>query len=216
MADYPKIIYQSGTDEIVEKKSRFIAFPFLISSEEEAQEIIAAHKKEYWDARHNCYAYVLGDDSRHQRYSDDGEPAGTAGRPILDVLLGRGITNALIIVTRYFGGTLLGTGGLVRAYQKSASAGLDACILLEKQTGTAYTVTCDYTTAGKLSYLFANEEVPVTDTRYGEAVETDLILSDEKKDRLIKLLNDTTAGKAGIEEKEKVYFGILNGRAILL
>lgn len=216
MAKHPNIIYQSGFDEIVEKKSRFLAFPFPISSEEEAQEIIARHKKEYWDARHNCYAYVLGEDFRHQRYSDDGEPAGTAGRPILDVLTGRGVTDALIIVTRYFGGTLLGTGGLVRAYQKSAGAGLDACVLLERLHGTACTITCDYNTSGKLSYLLANEEIPVSDTRYGASVETDMILPAEKKDRLIKMLTDLTSGKASFEEKEEVCFGILNGKAILL
>lgn len=216
MSDHPKIIYQSGFDEIVEKKSRFLAFPHYISSEEEAQDILAAHKKEYWDARHNCYAYVLGDDARFQRYSDDGEPAGTAGRPILDVLLGRGLTNALLIVTRYFGGTLLGTGGLVRAYQKASAAGLDASILLEKQPGTCCTVTCDYNTSGKLTYLLANENIPVTDTRYGEAVETDLILPASSKPRLISLLTDATAGKAGIREKEDVFFGIHDGKVILL
>lgn len=212
----PRIIYENGTDEIIEKKSRFLAFPFAISSEEEAQALIAAHKKEYWDARHNCFAYVLGEDSRFQRYSDDGEPAGTAGRPILDVLLGSGVSDCLMIVTRYFGGTLLGTGGLVRAYQAAAKAGLAACKLLEKQTGTQCILSCDYNTSGKLSWFLANESIPILDTRYGADVETEFILPSEQKSRLIKSLTDLTAGKAELIEVAEVSFGILEGKAILL
>ena len=204
----------AGEAEFTEKRSRFLGHVRMVETEDAARDFISEMKRKYYDARHNCWCYSI--QGGPERYSDDGEPQGSAGIPMLEVLRRRGVTNAVCVVTRYFGGTLLGTGGLVRACQESASAGLDACILLEKQSGTAYTVTCDYTTAGKLSYLFANEEVPVTDTRYGAAVETDLILSDEKKDRVIKLLIDATAGKAEIEEKEQVSFGILDGKAILL
>ena len=128
-----KILYQGGTGEIVEKKSRFIANVFEIHSEEEALSHLAQVKKKYWDARHNCYAFVAGDRHQLQRCSDDGEPQGTAGRPMLDVLLKEEVHNALIVVTRYFGGTLLGTGGLVRAYQKAAQEGLLASTIIEKR-----------------------------------------------------------------------------------
>ena len=114
-----RIVYEGGEGEIIEKKSRFIATVRPIETEEEAIEFIAKMKKKYWDARHNCYAYVAGKNQELQRCSDDGEPNGTAGRPMLDVLLREEIHDAVVVVTRYFGGTLLGTGGLVRAYQKA-------------------------------------------------------------------------------------------------
>mgnify|MGYP000532589685 CR=1 FL=1 len=117
-----RTIYQGGEDEIVEKKSRFIATVIPVENEEEALEFIEKTKKKYWDARHNCSAFVIGEHNEIQRSSDDGEPAGTAGHPMLDVLLGEGIHNTAVVVTRYFGGTLLGTGGLVRAYSKSVQA----------------------------------------------------------------------------------------------
>ena len=111
--DAYKIVYEAGEGEIVEKKSRFIAHVLPVEEEEQALEKIEQIKKQYWDARHNCYAYVIGKKQELQRFSDDGEPSGTAGKPILEVLLGEEIHNALVVVTRYFGGTLLGTGGLV-------------------------------------------------------------------------------------------------------
>ena len=132
MKEY-KIVYCGGEGEIVEKKSRFIATVKPVDSEEEASAFIAEMKKKYWDARHNCSAFVIGEHNEIQRSSDDGEPAGTAGHPMLDVLLGEGIHNTAVVVTRYFGGTLLGTGGLVRAYSKSVQAGLAASTVLERE-----------------------------------------------------------------------------------
>ena len=111
------VVYKGGEGEIVEKKSRFIATVCPVETEEAAVAFINEMKKKYWDARHNCSAFVLGERQEMTRCSDDGEPAQTAGRPMLDVLLREGITNAAVVVTRYFGGVLLGTGGLVRAYQ---------------------------------------------------------------------------------------------------
>ena len=130
--DSYKAVYQGGEGEIVEKKSRFIATVHPIESEEEALEFIAGLKKKYWNATHNCWAFVAGERQELQRCSDDGEPQGTAGRPMLEVLLGEGIHNAAVVVTRYFGGTLLGTGGLVRAYSKAVQAGLKASVIIEK------------------------------------------------------------------------------------
>ena len=119
-----KTVYQGGVGEIEEKKSRFIASVEPVSSEDEAIAFFNRKKKEYWDARHNCTAFTIGPKHENTRCNDDGEPSGTAGRPMLDVLLREDIHNVAVVVTRYFGGTLLGTGGLVRAYQKSVQEGL--------------------------------------------------------------------------------------------
>lgn len=124
--------------EIVEKKSRFIANVFPVDSEEQALEIIEKTKKQYWDARHNCFAFVIGKNNEVQRFSDDGEPQGTAGKPILEVLTKGNIHNTLIIVTRYFGGTLLGTGGLVRAYGQSSKAAIENSRLLRVCEGVSF------------------------------------------------------------------------------
>lgn len=127
-----KTVYKGGEGEIVEKKSRFIATVVPVHSEEEALKFVEAMKKKYWNATHNCYAYVIGENHELQRYSDDGEPGGTAGKPMLDVLIGEEIHNAAIVVTRYFGGTLLGTGGLVRAYSAAAKQGLASSVIITK------------------------------------------------------------------------------------
>ena len=125
-------VYEGGEAEIIEKKSRFIATVLPVTCEEEALEFIESMKKKYWNATHNCYAYVIGERFETQRCSDDGEPQGTAGKPMLDVLLGEEIHNTAVVVTRYFGGTLLGTGGLVRAYSGAVKAGLEASISLDR------------------------------------------------------------------------------------
>ena len=150
-------VREGGEGEIIEKKSRFICTVRPVETEEEAVAFIAEMKKKYWDARHNCSAFVLGDRQELTRCSDDGEPAGTAGRPMLEVLLGRGIHNAAVVVTRYFGGVLLGTGGLVRAYQSAVQAGLDASYIMERREGRKLTVGTDYNGVGKLQYLFGKE-----------------------------------------------------------
>ena len=124
MIDQFRTVYRGGTGEIVEKKSRFIATVRLVESEEEALSCLEALRKKYWDARHNCFVYIIGENQETVRCSDDGEPSGTAGRPMLDVVQGAGLRNVLVVVTRYFGGTLLGTGGLVRAYSQAVQEGL--------------------------------------------------------------------------------------------
>ena len=129
------VVHRGGEGEIIEKKSRFIATVRPVETEEEAVAFINEMKKKYWDARHNCSAFVIGEHQELTRCSDDGEPAQTAGRPMLDVLLKEGITNVAVVVTRYFGGVLLGTGGLVRAYQKAVQEGLAASVIIEKREG---------------------------------------------------------------------------------
>lgn len=150
--------YKEGQGELIEKKSRFIATVRPVETEEEAVTFINETKKKYWDARHNCSAFVIGKNQELTRCSDDGEPAGTAGRPMLDVLLKEGIHNTAVVVTRYFGGVLLGTGGLVRAYQGAVQKGLDAAVIVEKFEGQILLITTDYTGLGKIQYLLAQEK----------------------------------------------------------
>ena len=138
-----KVVYEGGSGEIVEKKSRFLAAVQPVESEEAAAAFIGAVKKKYWDASHNCSAFTIGRHHELTRCSDDGEPSGTAGRPMLDVLLREDIHNAAVVVTRYFGGTLLGTGGLVRAYQKCTQAGLEGAVIIEKQQGQLLEIGTD-------------------------------------------------------------------------
>lgn len=151
-----KTVLEGGTGEIIEKKSRFIATVRPVRNEEEALAFLEEMRKQYWDARHNCYAYSVGRNREYTRCSDDGEPSGTAGRPMLDVILGEDIYNIAVVVTRYFGGVLLGTGGLVRAYSKAVQEGLSESLLIEKKKGISLKVTTDYTGIGKSSILPEN------------------------------------------------------------
>lgn len=200
-------VYTGGSDEIVEKKSRFIAQVFPVETEEEVTQLLEAARKKYWDARHNCYAFVLGANGEISRCSDDGEPSGTAGRPILEVLTGRGLKNVLVIVTRYFGGTLLGTGGLVRAYSQAAQAGLAASCIITKQVGYRMTIDTDYNGIGKLQYVAAQLETAVLDTLYTDKVQMILLVPVELCHKVEKEVTEATAGQAKITlEKNPVYF----------
>ena len=152
-----KTVYKGGEGEITEKKSRFIATVVPVHTEEEALKFIEAMKKKYWNATHNCFAYVIGEHDELQRCSDDGEPGGTAGKPMLDVLTGEEIHNAAIVVTRYFGGTLLGTGGLVRAYSSAAKQGLASSVIITKIPGVKLRLATDYAGLGKIQYIFWTE-----------------------------------------------------------
>ena len=165
-----KTVYQGGVGEIEEKKSRFIASVEPVSSEEEAIAFFNKKKKEYWDARHNCTAFTIGAKHENTRCNDDGEPSGTAGRPMLDVLLREDIHNVAVVVTRYFGGTLLGTGGLVRAYQKSVQEGLANSVIITRQQGAKMMIRTDYTNLGKIQYLLAGAGITILDTEYTDGV----------------------------------------------
>jgi len=153
MLERYKTIYQGNVGEIIEKKSRFIATVRLVENEEEALAFIEEMRKKYWNATHNCFAYVIGEHREIVRCSDDGEPSGTAGKPMLDVLLGEELYNTAVVVTRYFGGTLLGTGGLVRAYSKAVQEGLAQSRIIEKQYGTILEIGTDYQGLGKIQYI---------------------------------------------------------------
>lgn len=201
-----KIVYRAGEGEIVEKKSRFIASVAPVENEQEAAAFIESVKKKYYDARHNCPAFIIGKNRELTRCSDDGEPSGTAGKPILEVLMGAGVTNTAIVVTRYFGGTLLGTGGLVRAYTQAAQAGLANAGIGTVRYGAQISIKTDYTDLGKIQYFLGNREIPIKDSVYTDKVELTIQIPMENADRLFKELTENTSGRAVMEILEKGYY----------
>ncbi len=208
-------VYKGGQGEITEKKSRFIATVRPVESENEAVSFINETKKKYWDARHNCSAFVIGKRQELTRCSDDGEPAGTAGRPMLDVLLKENIHNAAVVVTRYFGGVLLGTGGLVRAYQQATKAGLSASEIIEKKDGAVLFIRTDYTGIGRLQYLFAQEKITVMDTAYEADVLVKAVIPENDKKRIEKTIIEQTNGTAKLEWGDEVTFAEYDGEVLL-
>lgn len=216
MKEEVKLVYKAGCDEIVEKKSRFIAHVFPVSNEEEAAAYLEQMKKEYWDARHNCYAYRIGIEQPVLRSSDDGEPSGTAGKPILEVLLGQDIYNVLVVVTRYFGGTLLGTGGLIRAYTDSTKAGLLKSSIVTQRLGQKLQITTNYNDIGKLQYYFSSEAIDVSHTSYEELVTVTLFVPVAKVQSVTKKLTELTAGQAVIKEMGTYYYFASDGSYVTI
>lgn len=195
-----KTIYKSGEGEVVEKKSRFLAIAAPTESEEEAAGFIESVRKKYWDARHHCYAYIIGEKAQLKRISDDGEPAGTAGKPILELLEGNSLTNTIIVVTRYFGGTLLGTGGLARAYSSAARAALVASEIITRIPGQSLHIAADYTALGKIQYLLASHGIKTLDTIYTDSVELEILSPQEEVQTLIAALTEATNAKVRIQK----------------
>lgn len=210
-----KIIYRGGEGEWIEKKSRFIATILPAENESAAIKSIETTKKKYWNATHNCFAYLIGINHEIQRCSDDGEPSGTAGKPMLDVLLGEDIHNICVIVTRYFGGTLLGTGGLVRAYSKTVQEGLKNSIILSKNLAKKYNIYTDYSGIGKIQYIINQLELIILSTEYTNYVQLCILSPLSKADMTIKKIREATSGKAKVEELEEVYYSKHNGEVIL-
>lgn len=200
MEDY-KIVLEPGTGEIVEKKSRFIANIVPVESEEEAQEYIEKMKKKYWDARHNCSAFVIGRNHEIKRFSDDGEPSGTAGKPMLDILVGNDIHNAVVVVTRYFGGTLLGTGGLIRAYSQATKEGLENAVIGTMIEGINVSVETDYNGIGKIQYIAGQMGIKEFNPQFTDKVIIDVTIKKEDYDRFEKKVTEATNGKAVFANK---------------
>ena len=215
MIENYKCVYCGGQGEIVEKKSRFIATVEAVESEEEAAAFIERTKKKYWDARHNCSAYVIGTRGELERCSDDGEPAGTAGKPMLEVLRGIKLRNVAVVVTRYFGGTLLGTGGLVRAYTKAVQQGIDASVIVEKKLASKLVITADYNGIGKIQYILAKRDIKILESEYGENVKITVLIPRALFDFVEAELIEGTNGKVQMERQEDVYFGIVEKEVIL-
>ena len=200
-----KTILEPGTDEIVEKKSRFIGYVKHTETEEEAVAFVNEIRKKHFDARHNCYAYSVDGQQQTIRFSDDGEPGGTAGKPILEVITGRGLCDVCIVVTRYFGGTLLGTGGLVRAYTDAAKACIEATDMVTKCLVVPMKLTTNYTDLGKIQYLLNNQEIPIIDSAYGEDVVLQIEVLADEAEQIKKKLVEATAARIQIEQEDAVY-----------
>ena len=183
-----KILLKGGSAEITEKKSRFIATVSLVRSAQEANEMIAALRKQYWDARHNCSAMIIGERGEFSRCSDDGEPAGTAGRPMLAVLSGAGITNICVVVTRYFGGVLL----------------------------FRLRVRTDYNGIGKLQYVLGQRGLPVTDTAYTDMVEIETMVPADSLGSLKSEITEKTNAKALFIAEEALRYAISEGQPVIL
>lgn len=202
--EFPLIIKSEGNGLYEEKKSRFLSRAIPVADEEEAALYIEETRKKYWDARHNCYAFTLGLNNETTRCSDDGEPSGTAGKPILEVLTGSGIHNCLLIVTRYFGGTLLGTGGLVRAYTNSAKDAIESAKIVRLVPAFEYSIATDYNGFGKIQYIAAQTEAVITSTEYGQDVRLTIEIACEKAPQFIKSVNDSTNGRAAITKTNDI------------
>ena len=201
------IIKKEGDSEVVVTKSKFIGLLASASSVSEAEEIITKVRKKYNDARHNCYAYIIMDgDQLIKKSSDDGEPSGTAGRPMLAVMEGASLVNAVCVVTRYFGGVLLGTGGLVRAYTDAASEALADADITPIRKGMYISVKLDYPDEGAARRLFEAEGFDITDTAYTEKVTLTVLGPEEKGGSLVKRITDMTGGKAVSIPGEKIYY----------
>lgn len=215
MSQSYKIVYEGGEAEIIEKKSRFLAHVQRTDTVEAAEAFIGECKKKYWDARHNCSAFVIGQGAQNQRSSDDGEPSGTAGKPILEVLLGEQLTNVTVVVTRYFGGVLLGTGGLVRAYQRAVKEALRASVIMTRETGCRLKIKAGYNDVGRLQHLFAGRQIPIFDSEYTQDVAMSLVVAGEQRETLVKEITEATGGRAQICDEGNVSFGLADGRLIL-
>ncbi len=215
MQESYRTVYRGGTGEVIEKKSRFIADIRLVETEEEAFAFIEEKKKQYWDARHHCYAYVIGDREQTVRASDDGEPSGTAGRPMLNVLQGEGLRNIAAVVTRYFGGTLLGTGGLVRAYSQAVQEGLKESILIDKKLGSVLRIETDYVGLGKIQYLMGQRGIPLLSSEYTESVVLEAMVPVSEEKAFQAELVDGTSGAVKIEKTDTCYYAELEGEILM-
>ncbi len=202
--EYATII-NSGTGEIVEKKSRFIGYVCHVETEEEAETFILEIKKKHYDARNNCYAYVVGEEQSIIRFSDDGEPGGTAGKPILEVINGEDLKNVCVVVTRYFGGTLLGMGGLVRAYTDAAKVCISSTETVYKRMVVPISITVDYTDLGKIQYILGNEGIMIKDSIYEDNVTLLVEILVDDVNKIENTIIDSTSGKAVIRKEEPCY-----------
>ncbi|MCR4605551.1 MAG: YigZ family protein [Eubacterium sp.] len=205
-----KILKTGASAQYVEKRSKFIAQIVPVSSEQDALAEIDRIKKQYYDARHNCYAYVVYDEKGEaiSRSSDDGEPSGTAGKPMLEILTGNKINNILVVVTRYFGGTLLGTGGLVRAYSTSVKDALAKCELSAISEGQKLKLRIDYTGLAQVQNLMRKMNVLELESAYENDVNLVLISPIDVVDKFKKELAELFSGRDVTEELDKVRYGI--------
>lgn len=205
MREKYRTVKDLGTAEITERKSRFIANVKRITSEEEAINFYESIKKKYWDARHNVFAYLIGGDVNIQKFSDEGEPSGTAGMPILETIKRQGLEDLIIVVTRYFGGILLGTGGLVRAYSKSAGEGIKAAGTVEMILSTKLHMKIDYNLLGKIQAAAGSEGWMIKEIKYSDLIDVYISVPIEKVDTFRRKMSELSAGSAEINEVDNDY-----------
>ncbi len=215
MTETYKTIFLGGSGEIIEKKSKFIANTAHVETEEEAVAFIESIKKKYWDARHNCSAYIIGTKQEIMRCSDDGEPSQTAGKPMLDVLVGEGICNTVVVVTRYFGGTLLGTGGLVRAYSGATKEGLAQSTIVEKKLANNLLIETDYNGIGKIQYILAQAGINPMNVTYTDKVTLTVAVPVNLTGKIEADITEGTYGRAILSRLGTLYFGEVDGEVIL-
>lgn len=214
MKEYSSL-YQFGSDEVLIEKSRFIGHGKGVQSEEEAIAFIESVRKEYRDATHNVWAYIIGENKNIQRYSDDGEPSGTAGIPVLEVLKKEDITNAAVVVTRYFGGIKLGAGGLVRAYTKSAVLAVQAARKITKKVFVPLQLTFDYSLLGKLQNDVGNRDITHRQPVFTEKVQMEILAPQGSELEYREYYTDLLMGNVEIQEREPIYLDCV-GKQILL
>ena len=205
MLEQYKTIHQDGQNEIEIKGSRFIAHFKRTETEEEALEFIQAIKKEHWKATHNCSAYLIGERDEFQHAMDDGEPSGTAGVPMLEVLKKQELKNTTVVVTRYFGGTKLGAGGLVRAYTGAVAEGLKAIGVVQASLETILKVTIDYSTVGKLEYYLEKNTISVVDKEFTDVVSIHCSLPVEEVESFQESVIELLQNKVQFEELGQQY-----------
>lgn len=194
-----------GETEIIIEKSRFICYVERATTEEEAVRFIHQIKKKHWDATHNCSAYIIGEHDHIQKANDDGEPSGTAGVPMLEVLKKKKLKDTVVVVTRYFGGIKLGAGGLVRAYGKAVTEGLKAAGIVERKLMRIMHTTIDYTWLGKVENELRASTYSIKDIHYAEHVTIDTYVEEKRKDEFRAWMTELTNGKSTIIEGEHVY-----------
>ena len=205
-----KQVTEPGFGEIIEKKSRFIGELYHIESSEEAKQLVAAAKKKYYDARHHCYAYILGNDGENKKYGDDGEPQGTAGLPMLSVLEGHDLTDCLVVVTRYFGGTLLGTGGLVRAYSAAAEEAIKNAAFAERIPGFSILVHADYKNEGTLRRIVTNTAergvgIEIKDVGYSDKCDMKVEVESGEAESFEKNVIEALSGQVEIDRQDEIF-----------
>lgn len=209
-----KTVHRVGSGEIIINKSKFIGHACPIESEEDALKFIEKNKKRYYNATHNVYAYVLGENSNIQRYSDDGEPSGTAGIPVLNVLKQENLRNVAVVVTRYFGGVKLGAGGLVRAYIKGSKVGLENAQIVDKILFQEINAEIDYTLLGKLENELTKNNYIIKQKIFEQKITLIILVENKDVHKLKNILNDLSNGKANITEGNTSYLSVKNGKLL--
>lgn len=212
--DFFRTLHSYGSDEYVVEKSKFIGHAKSVQTEEEARMFVEEIKQKYKDATHNVWAYTIGQNMNIQRYSDDGEPQGTAGIPTLELIKKEDLRNVVVVVTRYFGGIKLGAGGLVRAYTKGAKLGLDAAKIVEKRPFVSVEIEIEYTLLGKIQNELSNNNYFVKEIEYADKVKINVFCESEKTEGLNKMILELTNANAKVSFGDEFYLSVVDGRII--